>query len=100
MLELMEIKLLRIIMNPSMIASYFFGIWLILLMPEILHQGWFHIKFTCVLLLTFYHMLLAKYRKQFLMQENLPSETYFRILNEIPVILLVVIVINVVVKPF
>ncbi len=98
---LMERKLLRMIMNPAMILSYIFGIAL-LFTPGLVDwtSGWLHFKLLFVVFLTFYHHLLARYFKAF--QSNLrpQSEKFFRIINEIPLFLLIGIVIMVIVKPF
>lgn len=99
MLKIMERKLLRLIMNPAMIATWVFGIWLMLLLDA--HQmGWMHAKLTLVALMTGAHHLMVQHMKQFAKDQNTRSENYFRWLNEAPTLLLIGIVVLVVFKPF
>lgn len=99
--KIMERKLYRGIMNPAMIATLVFGIWMLALNWQYyLSQGWMHAKLLLVLLLIGYHHMCLGYMKKFARDENTKSDRFFRIFNEIPVLLLVAIVILVVVKPF
>jgi putative membrane protein len=98
--KIMERKLLRLIINPAMIVTFIFGIWLIVLNPGWMQQGWMHTKLTLVIMLTGYHGYLAVLRKKFERDENKHSSKFYRILNEVPTLLLIGIVILVVVKPF
>ena len=101
MLEKMEVKLLRIIMNPAMILTFIFGALLIHINGEILMKsGWFHIKLTFILILAGFHGFLAKSRKDLANNKNKYSEKFYRLINEIPSFCLVIIVIMAVVKPF
>ncbi|MGI4838629.1 MAG: protoporphyrinogen oxidase HemJ [Janthinobacterium lividum] len=97
---IMERKLYRGIMGPSMIASLVFGIWLIYLNPGWLHQGWLHAKLLLVFLLIGYHHMCGAQLKRFARGENTRSHTFYRWFNEVPVVFLLLIVILVVVKPF
>jgi len=99
--KVMERKLLRGIMNPAMIATWIFGI-LLVMTPGMVdwHRGWFHVKFTGAVLLTAYHMFCARWRKGFLNDRNQHSEKFYRLVNEIPAVLLIVIVIMAIVQPF
>lgn len=97
--QTMERRLLRYITNPAMIASYLFGI-LLMIQLEAHKQGWFHTKFLLVLLLSAAHGLLARHRKQFARGENKKSARYYKILNEVPTVLMIGIVLLVVAKPF
>ena len=97
---LMERKLYRGIMGPAMVATFVFGIWLLILSPGWLSQGWMHAKLTLVVLLTGYHHVCGAQVKRFARGENTRSHTFFRWFNEIPVVILLLIVIMVVVKPF
>jgi len=99
-LKIMERKLLRMIINPAMIAAWIFGISLITANPSMLKGGWLHVKLTCVILLQIFHALLSRWRKAFLRDENIHTSAFFRKVNEIPAVLIVVIVIMVIVKPF
>jgi protoporphyrinogen IX oxidase len=96
----MERKLYRGIMGPAMIATFIFGIWLIVLSPGWMSQGWLHAKLALVLLLTGYHHVCGAQMKRFARGENTRSHVFFRWFNEIPVLILLAVVILVVVKPF
>lgn len=98
--SLMERKLYRGIMGPSMIATFVFGIWLIYLSPGWMSQGWMHAKLTLVILLTGYHHMCGAQLKRFARDENTRTDKFYRWFNEIPVLILLAIVILVVVKPF
>ena len=96
----MERKLYRFIMGPAMIAAFAFGIWMLILSPGFLSQGWLHAKLTLVILLTGYHHMCGANVKRFARGDNTRSHTYFRWFNEVPVLMLLGIVILVVLKPF
>lgn len=98
--KVMESKLLRIIMNPSMIASWLFGLLMLVAQPRWLEEGWMHGKLLLVVLLTGYHMVLARWRRSFADDANTRSHRFYRMANEIPTVLMIGIVILVVVKPF
>ena len=98
--KIMERKLYRGIMLPSMIAVLVFGIWLLVLMPEWLKQGWMHTKLALVVVLIGYHHLCGKYLRHFANDTNTRSHVFFRWFNEVPVLVLIAIVILVVVKPY
>ena len=98
-LKTMERRLLRAIMTPAMIASWIFGIWLVVLTEAHL-EIWFHIKLTLIVLLLASHMLMAKWRKEFASNQNTRSARFYRIANEVPTLLMIAIVILVTVKPF
>jgi putative membrane protein len=99
--KVMERRLLKQIMTPAMIATWFFGI-LLVLTPGIItwHQGWWYVKLVSVILLTGFHGASSKWRKDFLNDRNRRPERFYRFANEVPTILMVVIVIMVVVQPF
>lgn len=96
--KIMERKLLRAIINPSMIAVFIFGITLAFY-TETYREIWFQIKFVLVIILSAIHGLMAKYRKDFANDKNTRSERFYRIFNEIPAILMVMIVFIAVLKP-
>lgn len=98
--KVMERRLLRAIMNPAMIASYVFGITMIVLTPEWMKQGWLHAKILFVLLLTVSHMMMARWRREFAEDRNTRPQRFYRIANEVPTLLMIGIVIFVIVKPF
>lgn len=99
--KVMERKLLRLIMNPAMIASWVFGLWLIVLLgSSTMSAGWLHGKLALVLLLSVAHGFMARWRKDFERDTNRHTERFFRIINEVPTLLMIGIVILVIVKPF
>jgi putative membrane protein len=98
--KIMERRLLRGIINPAMIATYIFGFWLVLSGWVDAGSTWLHLKIVFVLLLTACHGVLAKHIRLFAEDKNTKSQKYFRILNEVPTVLMIVIVVLVVVKPF
>jgi len=87
-------------MTPSMISTYFFGILIAYIHGFVALGVWFHIKMTAVIGLTIFHGLLAKWRKDFINGNNNHSEKFYRLMNEIPPILMIIAVIMVIVKPF
>ena len=100
MLEVMERRLHKAIMNPAMMATWVLGLSLVYLNPYWLEGGWLHVKITLVVLLTLYHVSLGHYRKKLASGENTKSSKFFRIYNEIPTLFLIAIVLLVVIKPF
>ena len=98
--KVMERRLLRAIMNPAMIAVWALGIAMVALNPDYMQQHWLHAKLALVLAMTGVHGMLAKARKTFAADENRRSARYYRVLNEVPTLLLIAIVILAVVKPF
>ena len=98
--KIMERKLYNYIMMPAMILSWLFGILLIhTLGLEILSQLWMQIKGISILILTHYHFYLGKNLRLFAFNANTKSSKFFRIINEIPTIILIVVVFVVVFKP-
>jgi putative membrane protein len=97
----MERLLLRAIMNPSMIATWLVGIILILTPGAVSWtEGWWYVKLVAVLAMTWFHMYLARHRKAFERDERQFPQRHWRIMNEVPTVLMIVIVIMVIVKPF
>lgn len=96
--KIMERKLLRGIMTPSMIASLVFGLWLWLAYD--FAGGWLYLKLILVAFLVAYHFWCAATVKKFANDEIPHGHVFYRFLNEMPVFLLIGIVILVVVKPF
>ena len=96
----MERKLYNYIMMPAMLLSWLFGILLIHTLGfSVFSELWMQIKTVAILILTHYHFYLGKQIRLFASEENTKSSKFFRIINEIPTILLIVIVIVVVFKP-
>ncbi|MDN3031197.1 MAG: protoporphyrinogen oxidase HemJ [Candidatus Tisiphia sp.] len=98
--QLMESKLLRIIMNPAMISTYTLGIINSYIYGLVALGTWFYIKMTAVLGITIFHGLLSRWRKNFVDGKNNHSEKFYRIANEVPALLMIIAVIMVIVKPF
>lgn len=99
--EKMEANLLRIIMNPAMIAAWTFGLLLLTRPGFALDAGfWLWTKLALVVILSGYHGFLAAERKKFLTGVTPHSSRFYRMINEIPPVLTVFIVIMAVVKPF
>ncbi len=99
--KIMERRLLRAIMNPAMISSYVFGLLMLVEMGEGAWElGWLHIKMACVVALTIVHMQMAKWRKDFESDSNTRSHKFFRVMNEVPTVLMIVIVFMVIMQPF
>lgn len=99
--KIMERRLLRVIINPAMIFAFIFG-GLMLSVPGAIEwsEHWIHVKLAAVTLLTGFHGFLSRWRKQFERDENVHHENFYRKMNEVPTILMVIIVIMVIVKPF
>jgi putative membrane protein len=98
----MERKLLRIIMNPAMIATWIFGLALALTPGIVDWAGdrWFHVKLAAIGAMTVFHHALARWRIDFEAGRNKRSARFFRAMNEVPTLLMLVIVAMVVVRPF
>ena len=98
--QIMEVKLLRYIMTPAMILTYIFGFLVAYIYGMSALGGWFHIKMLMVLGLTGFHGMMAKWRKDFAVGNNKHTEKFYRYMNEVPTILMIIAVIMVIVKPF
>ena len=98
--QVMERKLYRGIMIPSMVATLAFGVGMIALNPALFSGGWLHAKLALVVLLIGYHHMCGAQLKRFARDENTRSHVFYRWFNEFPVLLLLAIVILVVIKPF
>ncbi len=97
--KIMERRLLKAIINPAMIATWVFGIAMVV-MGDLWDQPWFLAKFALVLILSGVHGLFARWQRDFANDANTrPAKTY-RIANEVPTLLMIGIVILVIVKPF
>lgn len=97
--QIMEHKLLRYIINPAMIATWLFGLCLVFT-PGIVDWGsvWPYTKGAAVLALSWFHGWLAVRRKEFVAGTNTRSGRTYRMMNEVPTVLMVVIVLSVIVK--
>ena len=99
--KVMELKLQKLIMTPAMLATFLFGITLALT-PGVVDwsEGWFYVKIVCVILLAGVQGMMSRWRKDFLADKNRHPQKFFRIMNEVPTVLMIVAVVMVVVKPF
>ena len=98
--QVMEAKLLRLIMNPAMIVSWVCGLIMLTLGVFNWASAWSWIKIAAVIGMTIMHMWLAARRKEFVAGTNTRSGRAYRLANEVPTVLMLVIVVMVVVKPF
>ena len=100
-LKIMERRLLKLIMNPAMAASFFFGIVLLLDLGEAAwDDAWLYVKLLGVAGLLVAHMAMGRWRRDFAEDRNTKPGKFYRIANEVPTVLMIAIVILVVVKPF
>ena len=99
--KLMERRLLRAIMNPAMVATFVFGL-ILIGTPGIVDfsQGWIWVKLAAVAVMTYMHHLFGRWHKDFEADRNPRAQKTYRYANEVPTLLLIVIVIMVIVKPF
>lgn len=99
--QTMELKLLRVIMNPAMIATWVFGL-LMVATPGVIDWSsvWPWAKAAAVLAMTWFHHWLGLRRKDFLNGRNTRTGRQYRMMNEVPTILMLVIVVSVIVRPF
>ena len=96
----MERKLYNYIMMPAMLLSWLFGVLLIHSLGfSVFAELWMQIKTILVIILTYYHFLLGKYLNDFAIDDNKKSSKFYRIINEVPTIILIVVVFVVVFKP-
>ena len=96
----MEKKLYNYIMMPAMLLSWLFGVLLIYSLGfGVFADLWMQIKIISVVILTYYHFLLGKYLNDFAVNDNKRSSKFYRIINEVPTIILIVVVFVVVFKP-
>jgi putative membrane protein len=97
--KVMERRLLRAIINPAMVATWVAGLWL-------MWQGgwfsthWFHVKLLLVVAMSGVHGMFTRWVADFAADNNRHSQKFYRIINEVPTVLMIFIVILVVVKPF
>jgi protoporphyrinogen IX oxidase len=99
--KIMERRLMGVIMTPAMVASWILGLALIgLLGADVLRDSlWLSVKLGLVVILSGVHVMLIGHLRAFAMDRNRRPERYFRILNEVPTVLMIAIVIMVIVRP-
>jgi putative membrane protein len=100
--KVMERRLLKAIINPAMIATWLLGLWLIWLMGKdaFLQAGWLQAKLALVIAMSGLHGFLARWVKDFAADRNRHTGKFYRIVNEIPTVLMIFIVLLATVKPF
>lgn len=98
--QMMETKLLRVIMNPAMIAAWVAGLFMVGLGIIDWSEIWPWMKLACILAMTWFHHWLSKRRKAFVAGNNALTGKQYRMMNEVPTVLMIVIVVSVVVRPF
>ena len=97
--KVMERRLLTVIINPAMVASWVLGLWLAF-EGGFFRSGWLHAKLALVLGLSAVHGLFARWVREFASDRNQHSAKFYRIINEVPTVLMIGIVLLVVLKPF
>ena len=97
--KVMERRLLKAIINPAMIIAWLAGLYLAW-SGHWLSAGWFHVKFLLVIVLSGVHGFFARWVKDFAADRNTRSQKFYRIINEVPTVLMIGIVVFVIVKPF
>ncbi|MBI1244629.1 MAG: protoporphyrinogen oxidase HemJ [Alphaproteobacteria bacterium] len=97
-LKVMERRLLRAIMNPAMVSAWVFGG--LMLSVQDWAGGWLHVKLAAVVVMSYHHHLQARWRKDFEADRNKRSARFYRLQNEVPTVLMLLIVLMVIVKPF
>lgn len=98
--KIMERRLIRAIMNPAMITTWAFGIWMLVLTPAWLEDGWLHLKLGLVIAMTATHHVFSRWRKTFEKDQNRHAARVFRLWNEVPTVIMIAIVFLVILKPF
>jgi protoporphyrinogen IX oxidase len=100
LLKLMSRNLWKIITLPAMIVSWFAGITMVRLNPSLIHQPWFHVKFFSVILITISTFYAGYHVGRVQRGESLPRGKFFRVMNEVPTLLMMIVVFMVIVQPF
>lgn len=99
--KVMEKRLLRVIMTPAMLSTWLFGLGLLVSSPAVSwDSGWLHVKLFFVAVMSVLHGMMARWRRDFADDANRHEARFYRVLNEVPTVLMVVIVLAVVIKPF
>lgn len=99
-LKMMELKLLRVIMNPAMVATWIFGLMMLGAGFIDWSQRWAWVKAVLVIAMTWFHHSLAQWRKDFAADRNVRPGRHYRIANEVPTVLMLGIVVMAVAEPF
>ena len=97
--KVMERRLLKAIMTPAMISSFLFGIWMLVLAPELLLEVWMQVKLICVFAMAGCHGVFSRMRRQLEIDASPQPARAYRVWNEVPTVLMIIIVVMAVVKP-
>ncbi|HET6159840.1 MAG TPA: protoporphyrinogen oxidase HemJ [Dongiaceae bacterium] len=97
--KVMERRLLRAIINPAMTAAWMFGLWMAW-EGALWDQHWFQVKLAMVIAMSSLHGFLSRWCRDFAKDANRHSAKFYRVINEAPTLLLIIIVVMVIVKPF
>lgn len=100
--KVMELKLFRLIMNPAMMATWVLGLLMLVALgwEAIREAYWLHAKLVLIVAMTWFHHWLGVCRKEFDRDQNTRSGRTYRLMNEVPTLIMIAIVILVIVKPF
>jgi putative membrane protein len=98
--KIMERRLLRGIINPAMIATWVFGLWMVFAGAVDWSAGWPYVKAAAVIALSAFHGLLSRWRRDFAEDRNERPAKFYRLVNEIPTVLMILIVVAVIARPF
>ncbi len=98
--QMMEMKLLKVIMNPAMIVTWIAGLYMLAFGAFDWGAAWAWVKLAGVLGMTWFHIWLGQRRKEFVAGENTLSGKRYRMMNEVPTVLMILIVVAVIVRPF
>jgi putative membrane protein len=99
--KVMERRLLKLIMNPAMIVAWLCGLWLVFVAQTVSwHDGWWLVKFASVVALSGMHGAMSAWRRAFRDDRNRHGQRFYRLMNEIPTLLMVIIVVMVIARPF
>lgn len=99
-LAVMELRLLRYIMNPAMIVSWLLGLVMLAINPGMLDFGWMHLKLTAIVAMTVIHHVYGRWRKKLAAGTDGHSPRFYKWWNEAPTVLMIIIVIMALVEPF
>jgi protoporphyrinogen IX oxidase len=97
--KIMERRLLRAIINPAMIGAWLFGL-LLAWQGDHWGEGWFHAKLALLIAMQLVHAAYARWRRQFAADANRHGKDFYRVMNEVPTLLMIGIVLLAVLKPF
>ncbi len=97
--KIMERRLLTAIMNPAMILTFILGFWMLWDNPSLFYEGWMQVKLVCVFAMAGVHGKFSKMRRLFENDQAVMNDKTYRIWNEVPTVLMIIIVVMVIVKP-